>query len=97
MYMETNTSLPLRVQAAMNYLQYCCITTHQCDPSAPPKPLTNAENAVKNSALTVLRLYLECEMDYADPKPEAKEASKGDESPDGDIPPEAVDSDESAD
>jgi len=65
--MNENTLLPLRVQAAMNYLQYCYYSTHQCDSSAPVKTLTNAENAVKTSALTVLRLYLECEMDYTDP------------------------------
>lgn len=97
MYIETNTSLPLRVQAAMNYLQYCSATTHQCDPTAPEKKLTNAENAVKNSALTVLRLYLECEMDYVDPKPAEKAEPKSEESPMGEDAPEAADTDESTD
>lgn len=66
---KSTFALPSRVQAALDYLNYCHWATHQCDASIPARSLSNVEVGVQNSALQVLRLYFDGEMDYGDAPP----------------------------
>ncbi len=61
------TSLPPRVQAALDTLEHLRYVQASCDFGV--KQLTAAESALQASAMRVLHLYLQGEMDYGDAPP----------------------------
>ena len=61
--------LPPRVQAALAYLAHCESLTYQGDTSVPARALGEDGERVRRSALRVLSLYFECEMDFGDVPP----------------------------
>jgi hypothetical protein len=63
--------LPPRVLAALKFLDHCYSLQHQCDASSPAIGLTAQEQSVRRSALRVLSLYFEGEMDFGDVPPTA--------------------------
>ncbi|MDX2118669.1 MAG: hypothetical protein SFY96_10850 [Planctomycetota bacterium] len=66
---EQPNPLPPRVQAALNYLYYCSHHTSQSETSIPARSLTTQETSVHRSALRVLSLYFDGEMDFGDAPP----------------------------
>lgn len=72
-------SLPARVQAALEYLDYCHWAQHSCDSSVPARGLSVAETCVQTAALDVLRTYFQGEMDFGDAPPVRPRASEDDD------------------
>ncbi len=61
------TSLPPRVQAALDTLEHLRYVEASCD--IGQRELTPVQSALQGTAMQVLRLYLSGEMDYGDAPP----------------------------
>lgn len=83
---KKRTMLPGRVQAALEYLDYCHWALHTCDISTPARGLSAAEVGVQKAALEVLRSYFQCEMDFGDAPP-TPPRHDGDEQGNGSLEP----------
>lgn len=66
---ENSSSVPPRVQAALDYLSHVRWVTQQDDASIPARTLSPLERSVESAALRTLQSYFLCEMDFGDAAP----------------------------
>jgi hypothetical protein len=65
---NNDNSIPPRVRAAMDLLQYTRQITEQYDVSLPARQLTPLERSVEAAALRAVQQYLLGEMDFREPR-----------------------------
>jgi hypothetical protein len=83
---KSRPAVPARVQAALDYLDYCRWVTEQSDPSIPRRELSPLEVSVATAALRVLGAYFHGEMDFGDVPPRRDEGDGGDGEAGGAVP-----------
>jgi hypothetical protein len=76
---DNDTSLPLRIKAAFDYLEHVRDLTQQWDATIPARELTSIEKCVHTAALRALQQYLLGEMDFREPADSPKPSKRKDE------------------